>query len=93
MSYFTVDKVIYQRSVRFIKRFFLNTYNFINPIKKSNSSIITLTSCLIRVGAAIYLLNKKYATREIMLKGRWKSETNTMRYLQSWNNSNWLMIS
>jgi len=32
MSYFTVDKGIYQRSVRFEKKVFLRTYNFINPV-------------------------------------------------------------
>jgi len=33
MSYFTVDKGIYQRSVRFVKKVFLGAYNFINPVK------------------------------------------------------------
>ena len=34
MSYFTLDKGIYQRSVRFVKKGFLRAYNFINPVKK-----------------------------------------------------------
>jgi len=28
-----------------------------------------------------------------MLRGDWKSETSAMRYLQSWNDSNWLIIN
>jgi hypothetical protein len=27
-----------------------------------------------------------------MLRGGWKSETSAMRYLQSWNDSNWLIV-
>ena len=27
-----------------------------------------------------------------MLRGGWKSKTSAMRYLQSWNDSNWLLI-
>jgi len=33
MGYFTDDKGIYQRSVRFVKKGFLRAYNFINPVK------------------------------------------------------------
>jgi len=37
---------------------------------------------------------KKYPLREkIMLRGVWKSEASAMRYLQSWNDSNWLIIN
>ena len=46
-----------------------------------------------RVGAAIDLLNKNIPLEEIMLRGGWKSEASAMRYLQSWNDSNWLIIS
>jgi hypothetical protein len=28
-----------------------------------------------------------------MLRGSWKSETSAMRYLQNWNDSNWLVIN
>jgi integrase len=45
-----------------------------------------------RVGAALDLLNKNIPLEKIMLRGGWKSETSTMRYLQSWNDSNWLII-
>jgi hypothetical protein len=33
MSYFTVDKGIYQQSVRFVKRYLLQINNFINTVK------------------------------------------------------------
>jgi len=45
-----------------------------------------------RVGAAIDLLDKNIPLEKIMLRGGWKSETSAMRYLQSWNDSNWLII-
>jgi len=28
-----------------------------------------------------------------MLKGGWKSETSAMRYLQSWNDQDWLIVA
>ncbi len=46
-----------------------------------------------RVGAAIDLLNKNIPLEKIMLRGGWKSETSAMRYLQSWSDSNWLIIN
>ncbi len=46
-----------------------------------------------RVSAAIDLLNKKIPLEKIMLRGGWKSETSAMRYLQSWNDSNWLITN
>jgi len=46
-----------------------------------------------RVGAAIDLLDKNIPLEKIMLRGGWKSETSAMRYLQSWNDSNWLIIT
>ena len=46
-----------------------------------------------RVGAAIDLLNKNIPLEKIMLRGGWKSETSAMRYLQSWNDSNWLIVN
>jgi len=46
-----------------------------------------------RVGAAIDLLNKNVPLEKIMLRGGWKSETSAMRYLQSWSDSNWLIIN
>jgi len=46
-----------------------------------------------RVGAAIDLLNKNIPLEKIMLRGDWKSETSAMKYLQSWNDSNWLIIN
>jgi len=30
---------------------------------------------------------------KIMLIGGWKSETSAMRYLQNWNDSNWLIVN
>jgi len=45
-----------------------------------------------RVGSALDLLDKNIPLEKIMLRGGWKSETSAMRYLQSWNDSNWLMI-
>ena len=45
-----------------------------------------------RVGAALDLLNKNIPLEKIMLRGGWKSETSAMRYLQSWNDSNWLIV-
>jgi len=46
-----------------------------------------------RVGAAIDLLDKNIPLEKIMLRGGWKSETSAMRYLQSWNDSNWLVVN
>jgi len=46
-----------------------------------------------RVGAALDLLDKNVPLEKIMLRGGWKSETSAMRYLQSWNDSNWLIIN
>ena len=46
-----------------------------------------------RVGAALDLLNKNIPLEKIMLRGGWKSEASAMRYLQSWNDSNWLVIN
>jgi len=45
MGYFTLDKGNYQRSVRFVKKGFFRTYNFINPVKnRIFRSIIILMS-------------------------------------------------
>ena len=46
-----------------------------------------------RVGAALDLLDKNIPLEKIMLRGGWKSETSAMRYLQSWNDSNWLVVN
>jgi len=46
-----------------------------------------------RVGAALDLLDKNIPLEKIMLRGGWKSETSAMRYLQSWNDNNWLIIN
>jgi len=46
-----------------------------------------------RVGAAFDLLDKNIPLEKIMLRGGWKSETSAIRYLQSWNDSNWLIIN
>ena len=46
-----------------------------------------------RVGATLDLLNKNIPLEKIMLRGGWKSETSAMIYLQSWNDSNWLIIN
>ena len=43
--------------------------------------------------AALDLLDKNIPLEKIMLRGGWKSETSAMRYLQSWNDSNWLLIN
>ena len=67
MGYFTVDKGIYQRSVRFVKKVFLGAYNFINLVNHILKSlqkqaglnqIGELSGHSFRVGAAIDLLNK-----------------------------------
>jgi len=42
---------------------------------------------------ALDLLDKNIPLEKIMLRGGWKSETSAMRYLQSWTNNNWLIIS
>ena len=41
-----------------------------------------------RVGTAIDLLEKGIPIEKIMLKGGWKSESSTIRYLMSWNEIN-----
>ena len=46
-----------------------------------------------RVGAALDLLDKNIPLEKIMLRGGWKSEASAMRYLQSWNDNNWLIIN
>ena len=46
-----------------------------------------------RVGAALDLLDKNIPLEKIMLRGGWKSETSAMRYLQSWSDQDWLIIS
>ena len=58
-------------------------YIFIKP--KSGHSF--------RIGAALDLLNRNIPLEKIMLRGGWKSETSTMRYLQSWNDHDWLIIN
>ena len=45
-----------------------------------------------RVGAALDLLDKNIPLEKIMLRGGWRSETSAIRYLKSWNNSNWLIV-
>lgn len=45
-----------------------------------------------RVGAALDLLDQNISLEKIMLRGGWKSESSAMRYLQSWNDNNWLTI-
>jgi len=44
-----------------------------------------------RVGAALDLLDKNTPLEKIMLRGGWRSNTSAMRYLQSWNDGNWLI--
>jgi hypothetical protein len=46
-----------------------------------------------RVGDALDLLDKNIPLEKIMLRGGWKPETSAMRYFQSWNDSNWLIIN
>ena len=46
-----------------------------------------------RVGAALDLLDKNIPLEKIMLRGDWTSEASAMRYLKSWNDSNWLIIN
>jgi integrase len=46
-----------------------------------------------RVGAALDLLDKNIPLEKIMLRGGWKSETNAMKYLQSWNDGSWLIFN
>jgi len=46
-----------------------------------------------RVGVALDLLDKNIPLEKNMLRGGWKSKTSAMRYLQSWNDSNWLIIN
>ena len=39
------------------------------------------------------LLDNNIPLEKIMLRGGWKSEASAMRYLQSWNDSNWLIVN
>ena len=48
---------------------------------------------MVRVGAALDLLDKNIPLEKIMLRGGWESEASAMRYLKSWNDSNWLIIN
>ena len=45
------------------------------------------------VGAAVDLLNKGVPLERIMLRGGWKSEKTTLRYLKNWDDSDWLLVS
>jgi len=74
---------------------FRETDNSINLNKKKAdlNQIGELSGHSFRVGAALDLLDKNIPLEKIMLRGGWKSETSTMRYLQSWNDSNWLIIN
>jgi site-specific recombinase XerD len=75
------------------------THASINNILKSLqkqaglNQIGELSGHSFRVGAALDLLNKNIPLEKIMLRGGWKSEASAMRYLQSWNDSNWLIIN
>jgi len=40
-----------------------------------------------RVGAAADLLDKDVPLERIMLRGGWKSENTTLRYLRNWDDS------
>ena len=57
------------------------------------SQIGELSGHSFRVGAALDLLNKNTPLEKIMLRGGWRSEASAMRYLQSWNDGNWLIIN
>jgi len=57
------------------------------------SQIGELSGHSFRVGAALDLLDKNTPLEKIMLRGGWKSDTSAMRYLQSWNDSNCLIIN
>jgi arginine exporter protein ArgO len=61
-------------------------------IRSLDNSSEKLTQA-VYVAAAIDLLNKNILLEKIMLRGGWKSETSAMRYLQSWDDSNWLIIN
>ena len=45
------------------------------------------------VGVALDLLDKDTPLEKIMLKGGWKSATSAKRYLQSWSNHEWLIVT
>jgi len=57
------------------------------------SQIGELSGHSFRVGAALDLLNKNTPLEKIMLRGGWRSEASAMRYPQSWNDGNWLIIN
>ena len=57
------------------------------------NQISTLSGHSFRVGAALDLLDRNIPLEKIMLRGGWKSEASAMRYLQSWNDSNWLIVN
>lgn len=56
------------------------------------SQIGELSGHSFRVGAALDLLDKNISLEKIMLRGGWKSETSTIRYLQSWSDQNWTLV-
>ncbi|MDC0470440.1 hypothetical protein OAO13_03545 [Candidatus Pseudothioglobus singularis] len=61
--------------------------------KLSLNQISELSGHSFRVGAALDPLDKIIPLEKIMLRGAWKSETSAMRYFQSCNDSNWLIIN
>ena len=44
------------------------------------------------MGAAIDILARGVPLEKIMLRGGWKSESTTMRYLRNWNDDEWSLI-
>jgi hypothetical protein len=64
----------------------LGAYNFINQMGG-------LSGQSFRVGAELVLLDKNILLEKIVLRGGWKSESSAMRYLQSCNDSKWLIIN
>jgi len=65
-------------------------YDTITADWQYNPVVMTNKSYLLN---EIDLLNKSIPLEKIMLRGGWKSKASAMRYLQSWNDSNWLIIN
>jgi len=66
---------------------------FGRPQKQADANHIgELSGHSFRVGAALDLLDQGIPLERIMLRGGWKSETTTLRYLRNWDDQNWALI-
>ena len=64
-----------------------------NSSEKLTQAVYVAASANWQLNSGAFAKNMNIPLEKIMLRGGWKSETSAMRYLQSWNDSNWLIIN